>query len=424
VLPIYRQLLVSAVLTSFIFSPLRLEGKIAESFPHIDPNAVGVENQLDFLTTQSKEILKERGSDALMRFMRSQANGGIDLRPLRQYAFNMNHGEPLAIIVDVHPDMSTAIDFANGQLKRSGIDFYEFKPHFDDTLEKPTEPFKADAASYKNWNALRRTLIPLVGFAACLIQAANEMSTTGNVSGAEMLPYIAQAVAILGLEFQFAKFSNGWNKRFWSDTRQGIAPMPERYRTKLNLNLSGLVNLVNQGISIINKGIPRGVQANHIYNLATNYLYAGTVYSVGMLVALASGNVGFKFGFINMLSASFLSTVIFFYGYGLTQILIGQFNLNGQISEYQRFRLESVGAYWSNLGRSISLIPGLESVGRYMMGAWGLFVTTPLIMRSMGAKKYAEHTSKIFESNRRMILPDGIGPCDKLLSSAFQAIRF
>ena len=346
----------------------------------------------DSFAKEITEIYRTAGTDALARHLRERADAGLDLTAIRQQILLENNNTAQAIEVRVHPNMAASVDFANSQLKQSGIDFFMFKALIDSNEPDPTVPFKSDAATYKKWRIARIATVPIIGFAASLAEAGLIGHGSQTPSA---LPTLARGLAILALELQFSAFSNWWNRNFWSADKPLINAQIPQFRT---VDRDRFLTKMNDLVGVANKAL-RGVKRAHFYNYMVNYLYTGVVYTAGLVTALVIGDHSYNFNFVKILSDSFLITTAFFGAFGMNQILLGSFLKKGELSELRRFRRESTALWWNAIGRAVSLVPGLKQLGLGMQLSFGLFSTLPLAIKSLSQPRFNARTKEIFEAN-------------------------
>jgi hypothetical protein len=135
------------------------------------------------------------------------------------------------------------------------------------------------------------------------------------------------------------------------------------------------------------------------------------------VTALAVGDHTYDFNFFKIVSDSFLITTAFFGAFGMNQIIQGKYVKEGLLNEFQRFRRETLALWWNALGRAVSLIPGLKSLGLGMQLSFGGVVTLPLALKGVGMKAYNEQTRRIFDANARGEEAPSPSLCQRILTS-------
>lgn len=335
------------------------------------------------------------GIDGVVTALSKRMDDGLNLSGLRGFILSQNGGSPLALETRIHPAEQKMLEFANEQLKKDGIDFIYYQPLLDAGAENPELPFKADETAFRRWRGARTAIIPLLGFVASLVgdNVLKTLSQNG-VAQKKAIESLARAAAGLGLELQFAYFSNWWFKHFWSKD-QPIVPVSKRLQ-----DAQAHASTFERGLQSVSQPLVsalRSIKLSHVYNYAVNFLYSGVLYGVTGLAALAAGDESFHFNVREIIGESFVLTNAFFLSWGLYQITLGTFFNRGSLSVLRRYQLETYGSIWNNFWRYMTLVPALPTValplidkplpfGIVMQLSWGVLATLPLILKLRGAR--------------------------------------
>lgn len=355
------------------------------------------------------------GQDAAISYMEQKANGGLDLTGLRNAIFEANGGNPAIAKVEIHPENHKMIPFFNSQLRRSGIDFVEIVPEFNEELTRPLKPFKEDQEAYTRWEKARKFWVPAISVAATIIPVTIWKASFGNsIHYAEVVAAIFQALVIRKIEIATSIYSSPLDKYLWSPEhfqRPGEdTPEMGMVKRKINQMLRGTSDVLNKYL-IDKSGF---LKAGYIYNYMFNYVYAFTIYSIGGIVAYTNNwihayNIGHGFDGLSafyeykalstFLLHNFLGTLGFYFAFGVNQTLIGVLKARGVLSEFQRLKIELTSLYFAKPGRILASTSEGFVVGVVMTSIVGAVVTIPTIIKLLRTNPRAQKIQGLFERN-------------------------
>lgn len=371
------------------------------------PSPADVGAAAEDLRSTLEAVMTAQGGGSVARLLRERAEGGLDLAPLRRQVLAANGHEPLTIDVPVHPTAKGRVVFANRMLRDSGVDFFVYRAVEDDGLLPQETPGPGDEKSYRRWRATRAIVLPLMGFAATLAEAAQ-----GGGFEAVTAAALASAFAVVGLEVQFSLFSNQWVKLWKQDTPlipwRIARPFAEAETSRLKQRLNGLVDGVNGALGVVTRA--------HAWNFTINWAYTLIVYGAGVVGSYVAGHPDLSFPFMKVLVGS----SVFYASFGLFQTAMASAASRGEVSELLRYQIESVALKWNSLWRMVSLVPGLEGVGLALQTVFIGLVTVPTMARLKGADAYARETARLFGRNGG-VEGAAAGRCERLLAASFEA---
>ncbi len=346
------------------------------------------------LRQEIHEIFQKRGTQALTQFLRDKAEAGLDLQPLREYFLKKNNGK-IEFIDELIPEGGESfINFANAQLRLSGVDFIQFRGIVDKNLRLDARS-PAHQKLYQRWQKIRTFTIPYLGFGVALIQ----MSLGMIPSHAQLAASLAGAVCILGLETQFAKFSSWWNRHFWSKDKPFI---------RLSWRVTGEQRTLSKAAKLLNRlldSTQRVTQA-HAWIYLVNWIYALILSAASTVTLQVYGAAAphFLAHFLNFLSNTFKTGSASFFSFALFQVLLGKAFARGEIAELLRYQLECLAVDWGTIWRDVAATggrqhPGRTKFGNLMLYSFAAFATAPLLLKTAMSGLYAKKTARIFTLN-------------------------
>lgn len=353
--------------------------------------------QLESLTSQMKEILETHGIGEVREKLHSLAKEGFDLLSYREPILEANSG-PLKIEVTIHPKSGRFVTYANEQLRKTGIDFIEYVPVFDEKATAPNDPLPTDAQADRAWQKVRGALIPMTGFLAVLWQqgALTDLSSF-SFEDKKLYADLSVAMTVFMLEMQFALFSHKWAKLWQQDQNFNLqfGMLPD------NAGISRSVNRIVKLLNKISAATINRITPSHVYNFVVNWGYALTLYSVGVFAGQALGLTEHAWSVVELVSKSGVMTVAFYLAFGLDQVAMAQLAGRGEVSAHLRFKIETVAVFWNNFWRVASALPGLYALGLGMQLSWGALVTLPLYVKLARLEKMNEKTRDLFIANSK-----------------------
>ena len=355
-----------------------------------------------------ESIVNAQGGGSVARYLREQADGGVDLSALRAQVLAQNGGAPQPIPVPVHPKAVGNVVFANRMLRESGIDFFVYEALEDKSLLPPSEVEPTEVQNYRRWRGARTVIQPFMGFSATLIQA-----WTGGGLDAVTAAVLAQGFAVMALEAQFSIFSSQWAK-LWEKDKPLIPwriarPFAEAEEGRLKAKLNRLVDMVNGAAGV--------VKQSHAWNFAINWAYTLIVYGAGVVGSYIGGHPDVSFPFMSVLVGS----TVFYAAFGLFQTAITSTStrVRGEVSEILRYQTETASLMFLSLMRMVSLVPGLESVAMGVQALYFAVITVPVLARLKGSDAFARETARIFARNGGGVTGTA-GFCERVLARVFE----
>jgi hypothetical protein len=186
--------------------------------------------------------------------------------------------------------------------------------------------------------------------------------------------------AAYGLEYQFSRFSNFWDKYFW---RAGwVDFMHER-----KLIPTFVFDKLKKSPKMTGFFTNWGVNTAYPFVLFTSLAIGATTAELlsGLTIRSGGPSLGEPYAYADVIKGALMNGGMFSAAFGLFQVMIGSLKEKGLLTESSRFKAETSAVAYNQSGRVLDAAG--VSTGGYMMWAYALLVTAPTVGISLFNKQ-------------------------------------
>ncbi len=216
------------------------------------------------------------------------------------------------------------------------------------------------------------------------LSAASTMAGTTMLMGSNVVSTLVQIGMLMGaaygLEYQFSRYSNFWDKYFW---RAGWVDFLHSKKLIPDVVFNNLKKYPKMTGFFTNWGVNTAYPFVLFASLAMG---ATTAELLGDFMARTGGpSLGDTYAYADVIKGALFNGLAFSTAFGMFQVMIGSLKEKGLLTESSRFKAETSAVAYNQSGRVLDA--GGVAIGGYMMWGYAALVTLPTVVGSLLQKK-------------------------------------